>query len=407
MTTDEGPLLLAGLAARVMGHLDDLEPLVMAAIGDELPELVADASLQASLRATVSQNLASALMVLLHPDEHAAEAPLAALDHARRLAQRGIPLTTLLRAYRLGQAAFQRHMIAEISRAGLTAEEVAVAAMQISSVAFGYIDRTSESIVTTYQTERDFWISQRIAATSAKIDALLLNEQVDVAEAERALGYPLGRIHRAAVIWREPGATERSSLERLATGLAAAAGCTAAPLVLTRDVSTTWAWLPSPTRSPALALPDGVRVAMGTSRHGVDGFRVSTSEALGAQRVAVAAAADCQLDITTAADVGPLALMCDDMDRLRGWVRGTLGPLAAADEVAARFRGTLEMFLSTGGNFVQTGRLLSLHRNTVHYRITKAEKLLGGDVAHRRLVLELALLACRMLGAPVLSDAAT
>jgi DNA-binding PucR family transcriptional regulator len=145
---------------------------------------------------------------------------------------------------------------------------------------------------------------------------------------------------------------------------------------------------------------------MGTSRHGVDGFRVSTAEALGAQRVAVAAAADCQLDITTAADVGPLALMCDDMDRLRGWVRGTLGPLAAADEAAARLRGTLEVFLSTGGNFVQTGRLLSLHRNTVHYRITKAEKLLGGDVADRRLVLELALLACRMLGAPVLSGAA-
>jgi DNA-binding PucR family transcriptional regulator len=42
----------------------------------------------------------------------------------------------------------------------------------------------------------------------------------------------------------------------------------------------------------------------------------------------------------------------------------------------------------------------------VHYRITKAEKLLGGDVADRRLVLELALLACRMLGAPVLSGAA-
>src|SRR5947209_15888883 len=42
------------------------------------------------------------------------EAPAAALEYARRLAQRDIPATALIRAYRVGQARFLRHCIDEL-----------------------------------------------------------------------------------------------------------------------------------------------------------------------------------------------------------------------------------------------------------------------------------------------------
>ena len=43
-----------------------------------------------------------------------------------------------------------------------------------------------------------------------------------------------------------------------------------------------------------------------------------------------------------------------------------------------------------------------LHKNTVHYRIRKAEEILGRPLQESRLDVELALSACRWLGPAVL-----
>ena len=43
-----------------------------------------------------------------------------------------------------------------------------------------------------------------------------------------------------------------------------------------------------------------------------------------------------------------------------------------------------------------------LHKNTVHYRIRKAEEILGRPVQESRLDVELALSACRWLGSAAL-----
>jgi DNA-binding PucR family transcriptional regulator len=51
---------------------------------------------------------------------------------------------------------------------------------------------------------------------------------------------------------------------------------------------------------------------------------------------------------------------------------------------------------------VATGERLTLHKNTVRYRIGKAEESLGRPVGENRLHVELALLAAQWLGAAVL-----
>ena len=140
---------------------------------DEEPDLGADAALVDSLTASVLDNVTTVLRVLeLQPDPETVRAPAAAVDYARRLAQHGVPISALLRTYRLGQAAFQQVVLAEIGRANLDAATVAAAAETLSTVAFAYVDRISEQVVAAYQQERDDWMRNRTAARTARVTSL-------------------------------------------------------------------------------------------------------------------------------------------------------------------------------------------------------------------------------------------
>jgi DNA-binding PucR family transcriptional regulator len=83
-------------------------------------------------------------------------------------------------------------------------------------------------------------------------------------------------------------------------------------------------------------------------------------------------------------------------------VLGTLGGLAADDEHHARLRATLLVFLQSGGSYKATAEQLMLHKNTVQYRIRKAEESLGRPVGENRHDVELALQAGHWLGLSVL-----
>ena len=94
--------------------------------------------------------------------------------------------------------------------------------------------------------------------------------------------------------------------------------------------------------------------------------------------------------MTTFADFGAIALICADIDAARSWVWGTLADLAVDDETHARLRNTLQVFLRAG-TYTATAERLVLHKNSVQYRIRKAEEALGGRIDDRRADLELAL----------------
>ena len=95
--------------------------------------------------------------------------------------------------------------------------------------------------------------------------------------------------------------------------------------------------------------------------------------------------------------------MCADLDATSAWVRSTLGDLALDDEPHARLRETLWEFLATGCSYTAAAQQLILHKNTVQYRVRKAEEARGRPVQDRRLDLELALLVARALGGTVLT----
>jgi DNA-binding PucR family transcriptional regulator len=97
--------------------------------------------------------------------------------------------------------------------------------------------------------------------------------------------------------------------------------------------------------------------------------------------------------------------MSGSIELLRAWVTETLGALADDDEHNARLRDTLRIFLQENGSYKTTAERLMLHKNTVQYRVRKAEETLRRPIGPDRLQLEMALLASHWLGRAVLRSA--
>jgi len=383
----------------------------------EIPELAADAPFEELLAASVTANVATILDVFeAGADNAQLEAPAAAVEYARRLAQRGVAISALLRAYRLGQAVFQQRMIRGVAEQSTATDVVVQAAMELATTTFNYIDRISEQVVVAYQTERDRWLRNRGAVRSARVMSLLAEGEVNIGEAEKSLAYPLRQTHRGVVVWVEASseALDRlSRLERVVGRLAEHFGCERAPLVIAPDDSTVWAWLPVPSMRSQQSQPqsgqvtpftadDTAWVAVGDPGAGVEGFRLTHRQARQAQIVSMAADPQHRTRVTESARAGLVALMCADLDAVRAWVQNTLGALALDDDANARLRETVRAFLSAGGSYTAAAQELTLHKNTVQYRIRKAEETRGRPLADGRLDVEVALLAEHLLGAKVL-----
>jgi PucR C-terminal helix-turn-helix domain len=84
-----------------------------------------------------------------------------------------------------------------------------------------------------------------------------------------------------------------------------------------------------------------------------------------------------------------------------------LGPLADDDLETARLRETLEVFLTTGPNYMMAADKLHVHRNTIKYRIHKAQDKLLVTTNDGRIDVALALVLCSQLGAAVLTNDGT
>ena len=197
-------------------------------------------------------------------------------------------------------------------------------------------------------------------------------------------------------------------LDRAIREVAGQAGCSGDPLFLPRDESSAWAWLPLGIRdrfdsaAAGAAGGDGdIYFAFGDAVKGVTGFRLTHRQAPAAQAVALAAGSAAPR-VVTFSEVAPVAMMLGSPDLLRAWVLATLGGLATDDEPHARLRDTLLVFLQSGGSYKATAEQLVLHKNTVQYRIRKAEESLGRPAAGNRHDVELALQASRWLGSAVL-----
>jgi hypothetical protein len=200
---------------------------------DDIPELNGDDALVSLLSASVEANVATMLDVLEHGMAlDTLDAPAAAVEYARRVAQRGIPLHALVRAYRVGHARFLQWCLDEVPQQTDDAAVVRAVIRRLLDQSFGYIDRISEQMISAYQHERDRWLLTQGAVRAVRVRALL--------------DYRLRQHHMGLISWMPeatPGGEGLTRLDRLTTVLADELGCRDKPLFVPCDESVAWSWL--------------------------------------------------------------------------------------------------------------------------------------------------------------------
>ena len=407
---------LADLLGRVGDLVKGLPEAIHRLLVEQVTELTADQQLRDLLSDTVAANVGTWLSVIRYsiPIDHV-EAPTAALEHARRMAQREIPVNALLRAYRLGHQHGLNLIIAGLRSADLPPEQKLALFEQITSVSFRYIDWMSEQVLETYQVERAHWDDNRRSLREQAIRDILDGRDIDVTETSYSMRYPLSATHMALLVWLNQDASADSdqliALERFARDAASAAG--AEQLLyhsIDRLVACAWMTVPDPSsslsqlRAFVQTCSESPRMAVGAPSRGLDGFRRTYRQAQQARAVAMAAQGTARRFV--AAQDSGLALasmLVADVPTLKSWVHDVLGPLASSSTSDRRLRETLSMFLRAGGSFKAAAVDLHTHGNTVKYRVNRAVERRGRALADDRLDVEFALLMCDWFGDAVLT----
>ena len=337
------------------------------------------------------------------------------------MAQRGVPMNPLVRAYRLGHELLLEFGRDEITDAGLDPRMSLAVFERMTAETFRYVDWISQEVVVEYERERERWLEQPQQRTGgarprgARSDRRRSRRDNRPRFAIRCAGFISAsscgcpsRRHRAtnSSAWRGFLRELTESLQTQGSSLFVAA-----------DRVSAWGWIPL---HPAAADNGGRRrfggssPTMTTRRRlrsvrrcpAVEGFRRSHRQAQRARNVALAAGAEAA-SVTAADDPGlaAAALLGNDLEEARTWVREVLGPLSSDTENDARLRETLRVFLHHGASYKAAADQLNLHFNSVKYRVQRAVERRGRPIGEDRLDVELALLVCRWFGEAVLRSA--
>jgi DNA-binding PucR family transcriptional regulator len=321
------------------------------------------------------------------------------LTIARYLVRRGLDESTAVDAYRIGQnVAWRAWMqIAFVLTSNLDElrELLDVSARSIAS----FIDETLAGIYRQLQIERDE-LTRGSQAEHREIVALILDgAPITRQHAENKLGYRFGQRHTAAVIWGDDSNTNLADLDRAVEAMARNAEGRR-PLSVLAGAATRWMWLPG-AEGPDLAgvasalsqLP-GVRIAVGPTAAGIEGFRRSHFDAITTQRMVVRLGSTQR--VVSFTDVELIALITADPERADRFIKNTLGDFESAD---ADLQRTVLTFVREQCNASRAAARLFTHRNTLLRRLARADELLPQPLKDTSVHVAVALEALRWRGA--------
>lgn len=379
--------MLETAAAAMLPGLRTVADEVTVAILEQQPDLVARSDAQALAavdRATLANvgAIVSTLAGGVAPDH--LDVPDGALDLLDHLAVQEDALPAMLRAYRLGAAAFTQRWLAHLGgHVDDTARYARLAPASCEHIAV-YVDRISEVIVQRWAAVTD------AAARSGRRREAVLRALLDGGPGDAAeLDHPLDGGQVVVVTTGGPGP---------ATG---PGGPARMSLSLPDDLTLAWTAAPHPVpralidRELASAPADGWTVVasavpgpaslIDTARDALDGLRV-----LRRTRPGPAAAAH--------ADLALLATLLADEPRARRLADAVLGPLADPGPRATVLRDTLRAYFDAGERKTGAAGLLRVHEKTVGHRLRQIEETLGHRVDERRADLVVALMIDEALG---------
>lgn len=404
------------LGRSLMTRKGEIVDTMFAAIESADP-MLQDPEAASMLRASIAGNVREILSILGRglSVEGTPNVP-AAVDYAVMLAQRNVPSASLRRAYHIGSYDVLGHIFDEIQTMDEDTETRLKFLHHMAGWMHLYVDHITGAVLEAYESERRYWDDRDATAAAHQVTQLLQSASGDLSDFEPITGHRLDQQHVGALIWVEgasPAIDHLDIVSQMAHTLAPAVAGVGAPLITAIDRNTARVWFGRRGNASQVRLAEvravvsrtpGIRLALGRPSHGPEGFRRSMAQA---EEIAVIPriANPTRGHVVSHSDdaTGLVARMVAEVEVARAWVSFVLGPLAHDSENAARQRETILTFLDTGGSFVETAERLVMHRNSIKYRIDRAEEVLGRPLEESRLDTQLALRVCELVGAPVLT----
>jgi DNA-binding PucR family transcriptional regulator len=377
---------------------------VDSAILREIPEIANDPVLVADLHASTKVQF-QVFLSLVEREEPELLLPPQAVGLALSIARRQLELNILLKVYRIAGAAvwdYFTQVASEVPADGPDRSDVLIYLWDHGGT---WINEAIEQLINVFYAEREATMHGTLARRTETVHALLAGDQVAVDDAVTLLGHPLRQHQLAMVLWSGDGSTPDAlvDLNKLAAAVAAAVGSTV--LTIPAGRAEVWCWLAhSSPISPeqvtdtvnSSQISSDVRVAIGGPGSGLEGFRDSHHEAVDAQHFAIAGSPVARC--TFYRDVELQCLVASNGRGVSTLIRRELGGLGAEDPSLDRVRETVSTFLTHGGSVDQTATALFVHKNTVRYRLSQAEELIGHPLSERRTEISLALRCFRQRG---------
>ncbi len=369
---------------------------VTKSMGSDVPELSADADVRRDLQLAVRSQFRNILAARQSDTMPLWSAPVAAEAHslARTIARRGLELRVLSNLYHAAHRAVWRFVTEFINSAAVTADFKVQLVVMMWEQTSEVMNSMLEELAATYTHERERLLSGTFSMRVNTVREILDGKLDSAEDASVQLSYPVHRVNTAVVLWTTDHAISIDSriFEPLASRLARSASATEF-LCVPSGARGLWVWMVTgndeESTIDSTLVPPGVRVALGRPGQGIDGFRRTHREALAAQEIATSAHRS--LPVTSYRDVELVSMLASRPHAMSTLVERELPGLLGDDELSARLRSTLRAVLSHPGNFEAAARQLSVHKNTVRYRVQQIEERLGQRIARRALHLELAL----------------
>jgi hypothetical protein len=291
--------VLRPAAVELDDHAAELSRAVVPYISERMPDLIGSAEAWEVRRASNEASIRGFAKVLQSGADPADAATLgsATLALVRDGAKRGVPVSALLRSYRLAHAGVARQLYAILANHAADAKELSLAIDLCSAWMFAYVDAAVCLAEDLYTSEREHWLRSAAASEVETINTILSEQPIDIDVASRRLRYEVRRVHVAAIAWidtHEQGRDTLALLEAAISDIAAAFG-NQRPLIQPLGILSIAAWISTNAAVPSKLLDElrfhnatapGVRVAIGEQSPGIAGFRTSHIEALEAHRIA-------------------------------------------------------------------------------------------------------------------------
>ncbi|MCR1781954.1 helix-turn-helix domain-containing protein [Nocardioides carbamazepini] len=364
------------------------------AITTEIPQLARDERLAAALHSAVEQHWLAFLHNFAQP-----EFEFRLVESGRTLAVEiaaaGLPVEVVIKIYRVAQQdvwAYGTEVIQQISPEVCSQSD---ALIYFWDRAGAWIQAAIDVSTSIYHATRSKQSATPEIRLLGAVREVLTGDASDPRRISAHLGgYPVTLKQTALVL--EGAHADHVTLERLAGQAAEAVGA-GRQLVVHPGQGRAWAWMVGTFDARRLNELNGLlgstdmSISVGVTAEGLDGFIMSHEDAVTTHEIVCRAPRDPRQSRVTFYEDVELSALLACSPRVDRFVTRVLGQLAENDGTMEKLRETIAAFLDHGRNVDEAASTLSVHRNTVRYRLGQAEGVLASPIAKLGADLEVAL----------------